>query len=246
LSSHDNSFDFDTIMADYWTNIDFLPTPAMEFQDHQQQQIQNEPKMCCVSFHLSDQIRLTALPPHLIPIIRAAILHGWEPGIASERDYFGTYEFKLKGDPWWGQGEHSVISRQLITLLLIVMAQNGWNLICERDLGKTQGEKDTLVFEQGIPDPTPEVFSVSFNWGDRMQVIDAPAFNPYTKHLVGNNLRQRILVERMVPMQVIVNMKALGFKLYGTIGVKTGGRTGDDAGMDLDSWFFRRVGPAWQ
>lgn len=44
----------------------------------------------------------------------SVILSVWANGIQNERDYHGSWEFKLKGYPWQAQGSEAVSSRLLI------------------------------------------------------------------------------------------------------------------------------------
>lgn len=45
---------------------------------------------------------------------------------------------------------------------------------------------------------------------------------------------------RMLLAQILVNLRSQGYKLYSSADISIGAD-----GMDLDSWVFRRVGPAW-
>lgn len=164
-------------------------------------------------------------------------------------------------------GAEAVSSRRLVASVLMCMARHGWNLIQAADVSKKEGDKDTLFFEYGVADPEVLIFPVTFNMGDRIRVIDAPNMFPYVKEAVKTQWPQNIQAEReyhgsielklqgnpwyatgsesvhcrMVLNQVLANCRAAGYKLYGSIDVSIGGE-----GRDLESWFFRKVGPAWQ
>ncbi len=45
---------------------------------------------------------------------------------------------------------------------------------------------------------------------------------------------------RMMLSQILANLRALGYKLYASVDISMG-----HDGMDVESWVFRRVGPAW-
>lgn len=45
---------------------------------------------------------------------------------------------------------------------------------------------------------------------------------------------------RMLLSQILANLRSQGYKLYTSVDISIG-----TDGMDLESWVFRRVGPAW-
>lgn len=224
--------------------------------------------VCTISLNMTDRIRLIGVPPNLGPIIRDAIKRGWGNGIQSEREYHGTHEFKLSGNPWYGTGDEAVMSRRLVAYILTAMAANGWNLIQSSDVSKKPGDKDTLFFENGMPDPEVQIFPISFNMTDRIRVIDAPAIIPFVKKAIDmqwtrgvQNEREyygshefklsgtpwwpdgsETVMARMLLTQILANLRSIGFKLYGSIDQSTG----TEKNQDLESWYFRKTGPAWQ
>jgi len=48
----------------------------------------------------TDRVRLLNAPPGIVTHIEAAICSGWVKGIQDQRDYGGSHEFKIKGNPW--------------------------------------------------------------------------------------------------------------------------------------------------
>ncbi|KAF9426269.1 hypothetical protein BGZ94_006750 [Podila epigama] len=223
-------------------------------------------QVCCISLNESDKIRLIGTPPEITQPMRTAILTSWGT-IQRERNYFGAHEFKMLGNPWFGQSEEAVKSRKLITAVLRVMANFGWNLIQAADVSKKQGDKDSLFFEPGpVQDPQAEMFSISFNRWDRIRVIDAPHAVPFVKQAIQTQWKFGIQREkiyagaqefklagtpffadgaeavyiRLLLSQVLANLKAQGYKLYTSVDISAGAD-----GEDVESWVFRRVGPAW-
>lgn len=223
-------------------------------------------QVCCISLSKNDRIRLIGLPADVTNEIRNAIIGSWDP-IVREGDYYGSYEFKLKGDPWCGHGEQAVDSRRLLAAVLKTMAQFGWNLLQSTDISKKIDDTDTMFFEKGIPDPDADLFALSFNLDDRIRIIDAPSMNVCVEDALSsqwpNGIKHKrdyngaiefqlsgrpwtatgsqTVQSRMLLCQLLANVRAKGYKLYGTVHISTGGE-----GRDLDSWVFRRVGVAWQ
>ena len=68
----------------------------------------------CVTLNMSDRLRLIRFPSKIVDIIRQAIIISWPKGINKEKYDSDFYEFKLYGNPWWGQAEESVLSRVLM------------------------------------------------------------------------------------------------------------------------------------
>lgn len=223
-------------------------------------------EVCSISLNMADRIRLIGLPVNVVDAMRTAISNSWGK-IQNEGDYHSAYEFKLKGYPWYGKGDDSVLSRRLLAAVLKTMAQFGWNLLQAADVSKKPDDKDTLFFEKGTPDPDADLFAMSFNMGDRIRIIDAPSFVDCVKSAVQSQWHDGIQDQRdyygsiefklsgkpwyptgsesvhgrMLLCQIIANIRAKGYKLYGSIDISIG-----NDGMDLESWIFRRVGEAWQ
>lgn len=68
----------------------------------------------CVSLNMSDRLRLMRFPSAMISVIRQAIVASWPRGLHKEKQETDFYEFKLQGNPWWGQGDEAVSSRVLM------------------------------------------------------------------------------------------------------------------------------------
>jgi len=68
----------------------------------------------CLTLNLSDRLRLIRFPPSVIEIVRQAIVTSWPKGLHREKQEIDCYEFKLHGNPWWGQGEEAIASRVLV------------------------------------------------------------------------------------------------------------------------------------
>ncbi|KAF9281508.1 hypothetical protein BGZ68_006609 [Mortierella alpina] len=230
------------------------------------------PRVCCISLNGADKLRLIGTPPELTNPIRAAITTSWGP-IQEESNYHGTHQFKIRGNPWYGQGKEAVPARRLLTGVLREMAQQGWNLIQSADVSKKQGDKDSLFFESvaqshGVMDVgAVDMFAVSFNSYDKIRVIDAGT------HVV-TAVREAIQLQWKAGIQrEEFSQGAMEFKLSGypfaadssaavysrmmlsqvlanirALGYKLYASVdismGHD-GTDVESWVFRSVGPAW-
>ncbi|RDL29961.1 Uncharacterized protein BP5553_10588 [Venustampulla echinocandica] len=127
-----------------------------------------------VSLHRSDRIRLLQFPSSEIPAIRDIIKYSWPFGIQSERPYAASFEFKLRGNPWRGQGSEAIPARILMREIFAHLFRLGWILHVSTDASKKEFDKDTMIFrKQQHPPPDSDWISISFNMTDRMRLIGA-------------------------------------------------------------------------
>ncbi|KAK3838896.1 MAG: hypothetical protein J3R72DRAFT_181009 [Linnemannia gamsii] len=130
-------------------------------QQQQQQYQQNQQeypcsnKICCISLHDVDKVRLINIPTSLISPLRFAIFESWDRPIQQETclKQCQGYEFKLKGRPWScsPKNPHDIASQKVILALLRVMEMRGWFLILASNVRFRREEKDALFFEWAGP-----------------------------------------------------------------------------------------------
>ncbi|KAF9119122.1 hypothetical protein BGW39_000557 [Mortierella sp. 14UC] len=130
-----------------------------------QQQYQEYPrstKICCISLHDPDKIRLINVPTSLISPLRFAIFETWDRPIQQETPLkqCGGHEFKLKGRPWSCSPKNAqhVASRQVILAL--------------RNELEAGVEEDEDNDDEGQGEV--ELFVVDFAEYDVIRVIEAP------------------------------------------------------------------------
>ncbi|TVY94168.1 hypothetical protein LAWI1_G001361, partial [Lachnellula willkommii] len=129
----------------------------------------------CLSLHQRDRIQMMQFPPEDVSAIRNVIQHHWKKGLQSERVYSASYEFKLSGYPWFGQGSDAITSRVVVREIFAYLFSQGWILHLSTDVSKNKYDKDSLIFrKQQTPPPPSEFIAITFNQGDRMRLIGAP------------------------------------------------------------------------
>lgn len=83
-----------------------------------------------VSLHMTDRIRFLQFPDSDLPRLVDIISGAWSNGIQSTRQYAGSYEVKLKGNPWMENSSSAAPgdnhARRLIRLLLEGLYNMGW------------------------------------------------------------------------------------------------------------------------
>ncbi|KAF9923615.1 hypothetical protein FBU30_006365 [Linnemannia zychae] len=256
-------------------------------------------KICCITLRDTDRILLINTPMQVISSIRLAILESWYKPIQSEGEYYGGYEFKVKGNPWRGFCSETVHSRKLVLGILRRMSFLGWKLIQSADVTKSRCEMDSLFFEfngeinngddndsdresyvegmetevvvvperRGIKlemnqDTGVEMFALSFDWWDRLRVIEGSPENiaaikdalqtvwskgiqlekdyagSYEFKLGGspfNPWKWDSIEARMMFIQILANLKSQGFSLYASIDISP-----SEQDQKIESWFFKK------
>ncbi|KAG0298959.1 hypothetical protein BGZ97_003924 [Linnemannia gamsii] len=248
-------------------------------------------KICCITLRDTDRILLINAPMQVIRSIRLSILESWYKPIQSEGEYYGGYEFKVKGNPWRGFCAETVHSRKLVLGILRRMAFLGWKLIQASDVTKSRCEMDSLFFEfigersdeeegddvegmedvdgerreiklEADQDTGVEMFALSFEWWDRLRVIEGSPENiaaikdalqtvwtkgiqlekdyagSYEFKLGGspfNPWKWDSIEARMMFIQILANLKSQGFSLYASIDISP--KQQDEK---IESWFFKR------
>jgi len=161
-----------------------------------------------VSLNKNDTLRLIGIPQNLISVIRETIQACWLRGIQAESNYFGSWEFKLCGNPWWASGTEAVDSRYLILKLIECLQQYGWTIIASIDSSRKPSDKSSLLFRLSQPRRS-QVFCVSLNENDKLRLVNVP-----------DNIKR--VCEGVIHSQYILGVKrvqqygnSLEYKLHG-------------------------------
>lgn len=126
-----------------------------------------------ISLNKQDRLRLIGAPDSLVSVIRNVIQTIWLRGIQNEERYYQSWEFKLRGTPWWASGTEAVDSRYLIAKLLEALQSYGWSVVASIDSSRKLSDKSSLVFRQSQAIQSP-VFCLSLNESDKLRLINAP------------------------------------------------------------------------
>jgi hypothetical protein len=198
--------------------------------------------------------------------MRSVIQANWQRGIQRECLYGVSFEFKLKGNPWRGDGEQANAARHLVAAIFCFLLQNGWVLKLSTDLSKYQLDKDTFYFKQAArPDPTVRMCAISFNEFDKIRVISGPpevaqVVRSTILHLWYRGLQRecfyygvpeyKMLGEpwaatgsetmqvRMFVGHLIEALDCAGWEVYASVDISQG-NTSDSIFGDSDSWILR-------
>ena len=115
------------------------------------------PEFCSSMFAISlcgnDRLRLVNAEDDVIQATRMVITRNW-PLIQDEGEYCGSYEFKLKGWPWWNTGLEAMPGVALFCALLTELRRLGWRVMINMGLPKGQGDKRVFYFIKVPPKET--------------------------------------------------------------------------------------------
>ena len=126
-----------------------------------------------LSLNSTDRIRMIAAPPEVTQCVRDTIVSFWKKGIQKEQAYYGSWDFKLKGTPWWANGTEAVQSRLLITKIVEALLAKGWIAQIGIEMTRKDQDKNVLMFQRSTVPPAP-VLCLDLNENDKLRLINAP------------------------------------------------------------------------
>ena len=135
--------------------------------------MQPSPVHVTMSFNSNDKLRLIGFPEGIVSAVRNIIQTFWSRGIQEESRYSESWQFKLRGTPWWASGDEAVDSRFLVLKLIEAVQAYGWSVVASVDCSRKDSDKSSLIFRQSQPRQSP-FFCLSLNETDKMRLINAP------------------------------------------------------------------------
>ncbi|KAJ0107169.1 hypothetical protein J7T55_014699 [Diaporthe amygdali] len=130
-------------------------------------------RFACVTLNMTDRMRFINFSAHETSALRGVLGSVWP--IQDVRAYGGADEIKFKGFPWQEKMNGDDMARRLIRRLLEALYDMGWVLQAAVDVSKKEMDKDSLIFRYQNPPPPPcDWLSISFDWTDKMKIVDAP------------------------------------------------------------------------
>ena len=96
----------------------------------------------------TDRINIVSPPAKTIDIIKDSISSAWTKGIQKEGEHLNTYEFKLKGNPWWNYGDDIVHSKRVINKIVDNLKSNNYSLHAICDTQTLNSKLGTFFFKK--------------------------------------------------------------------------------------------------
>ena len=100
----------------------------------------------CISLNESDKIRVINGDMTIAGDVKTAVLNSWPKGIQNESDYFGSYQIKLVGYPFYTNGSDKVYTCAMMTLILSNLENRGYKLLCSADVSQKYFSNDNQSY----------------------------------------------------------------------------------------------------
>ena len=109
-------------------------------------------EFCTISLNRDDRMRLIKVKEDVINRIRQVIESVWGPDkLQKEKEWYGSWEFKLAGIPWHSSSDHSIKARYLVLKVMEAMREMGWHVIAAINMSRRGGSKSVLFFQKAQP-----------------------------------------------------------------------------------------------
>ena len=129
-------------------------------------------RFAMLSLNSTDCLRVLNLGTEEVGMIRSIIRSYWPRGVQAEGAKAGYYEFKLKGTPWWADGNDAVASRLLMSHLFEAMKAVGWEVHASLDVGRKMSDKSVIVLRSCTPSQDKHM-CISFNETDKIRILNS-------------------------------------------------------------------------
>lgn len=129
----------------------------------------------CVSPGGVDKLAIVRGCDYVIAAVKESIKEVWPYGIQNEKvDEVGidkVHEFKLRGNPWQGEGEESTACRKLILQVIGSLGKVKWRLLTSTNL---KGATDALffIYDENHYISPEDLAILSLNRNDRLRLIN--------------------------------------------------------------------------
>jgi hypothetical protein len=133
------------------------------------------PQFFMMGFGQGDRLRLIGGAPGIADIIRRVIEAKWNPGrIQDERDFHGSHEFKISGNPWNSVLAESARARYLMLEFFQELLRYGWHNVAAFCLSRVSSDRVVLLFEKREPLERP-MFCIAPHDSDKFWLINMSA-----------------------------------------------------------------------
>ncbi|KAH8785714.1 hypothetical protein F5883DRAFT_535919 [Diaporthe sp. PMI_573] len=225
---------------------DFAPPPsfleATASAGSSQDASSFQTRFACVTLNLTDRMRFINFSARETSTLRGVLGSVWP--IQDVRPYGGADEIKFKGYPWQERVNGDDQARRLIRRMLEALYDMGWVLQAAVDVSRKELDKDSLVFRYQNPPPPPcDWLSISFDWTDKMKIVDAPPgelaealiaefkakYRLKSHELEGGRLKLKFhgqpwqasgedtVMSRMLLLSLLGTLERFGYSLYASI-----------------------------
>ena len=121
-------------------------TDSLMFQYNSALSDFHQDDMFIMSLNREDRLRLISAPNYIVTTAAELVTKYWEKGIQENEAKEGFHELKLRGTPWWADGESAVKSRYLIINMIAKFRSLGWEVAATLDVSRRLNDKTMFVF----------------------------------------------------------------------------------------------------
>ena len=120
-------------------------TDSLMFQYNSALSDFHQDDMFIMSLNRHDRLRLISAPDYIVTTAAELVTKHWEKGIQENEAKDGFHELKLRGNPWWADGESAVKSRYLIINMIAKFRSLGWEVAATLDVSRRLNDKTMFV-----------------------------------------------------------------------------------------------------
>ena len=125
-------------------------TDSLMFQHNPNLSDFRQEDMFIMSLNRNDRIRLISAPDYIVTSTADVVTSYWDKGIQENEAKEGFHELKLRGTPWWADGESAVKSRFLIINMIAKFQALGWEVAATLDVSRRLKDKTMFVFRHNL------------------------------------------------------------------------------------------------
>jgi len=127
---------------------------------------------CILTLSKRDRFRLINCNQLAEPLKQAVSASGQV--IQEELDYYGCYELKIAGNPWWCEGEEAIRARRSMSRIFEMMGQHSWTPYTAIDVSRRLTDKTSVLFRKA-PFPVNSKYAcISLTHMNRIRLLDFP------------------------------------------------------------------------
>jgi hypothetical protein len=131
-------------------------------------------KLSMLSLNRANRLRLINFSnnPGIVEAVTQSLkkTNGHRPTV---KNYHGSTEFKVSGKPFCSTGYESIACREMITGLLEVLRQNGYEVLTGIDVSSKANDKSSILFRKCVKS-TNRHACISLNSANKVRIINFP------------------------------------------------------------------------
>ena len=125
-------------------------TDSLMFQHNESLTDFRQEDMFIMSLNRTDRLRFISAPDYIVTSAAEVVTSSWDRGIQENDAKDGFHELKLRGNPWWADGEDAIKSRFLVINMIAKFKALGWEVAATMDVSRRLQDKTMFVFRHNL------------------------------------------------------------------------------------------------